>query len=163
MFVAIKTSESESSSLHQHFPLLWKAQNSSVGYDNDNYSKGRGNFFYQDLSKPLQSFKGSRDRMTYWILEFEPWQSLVMHCFFLHLCYSGQVFTMYPNCVGGLPTCEADSLQVSTVWLGLLSSHHFIFLHQSFFRPFISPIPTPISPFKFSLIVFFHLLLDIRV
>lgn len=132
MFVAIKTSESESSSLHQHFPLLWKAQNSRVGYDNDNYSKGRGNFFYQDLSKPLQSFKGSRDRMTYWILEFEPRQSLVMHCFFF-TCATQVKYLLCVQIVLGVPPrvrqtpskCPQSGWDSSVLTTLFFSTSHF--------------------------------------
>lgn len=89
--------------------------------------------------------------MTYWALELEPPISNDT-LFVLHLCYSAQVFTICPDC----PVRHTASKGPQSGWDTSILTTLF-FSTSYFFRPFSSPVPTPISPFTFSLIVFFHL------
>lgn len=73
----------ESSSLQQHFSLLWKAQALVLATMLITTEKAvSASFTNQYLSKPLQAFKGSRGRKTYWVLVFEPLHSPMIYCFF---------------------------------------------------------------------------------
>lgn len=77
MFVAIRNHHPSAA-----FFSTLKGPDISVGHDDDNYRKSSVSFFYQYLSNPLQAFKGSRDRKTYWVLVFEPLHSSMIYCFF---------------------------------------------------------------------------------